>query len=183
MGDKKETDDDIAIGAYRVNHETEDELTVPKARHISARPKKYFAPPYTHRQRETREDDMSLSDNSKQRADDQTCFHLKKLTYDRKMISSSRFATPRSPRITMLSKSPSRTDITRVDTTKYKDILSRPLSKGYLEELDREPPDALAEVFHKRHDGFIKVLKSCRRDNKLIPVLFSILAKITKAKV
>ena len=95
--------------------------------------------------------------------------------------SRTRFATLESTRIRTLTKSTLRTDSTRVNATKKVDVPFRPLRKTYLEELDKEPPDAVSEVFHKRPDGFVKVLKGCIKDKKLIKDLFSILAKMTKA--
>ena len=61
-------------------------------------------------------------------------------------------------------------------------VSSRPLSKTYLEELDRLPPDTVAEVFHRRPDDFVNVLKRCSKEKNLIHVLFSILSKITKSE-
>ena len=181
--DKEKTVDGSVTIDNRLSRESEVRLNEPRARHMSVRPKEYLVPSYAHSHRETHKYDTSLGERNQLRTDDQTRVHMKTLIYDRKNNSDSRarFATLGSPRIPPMLKS-TRTDSTRMNATKYVNVPTRPLNLSYLEELDREPPDAAAEVFHKRHDDFVRVLKSCSKNKKLITAVFSILSKITKSE-
>ena len=176
MCDTKKTAEESLDEDCRVDCESEDKLT--KARENQpVRPKKFLVPPYAHRQRETRIYELSLGENKQPQTDDLTNLSLNKVVDDRKMVSSrlSRFGSPTIP------TQPKPTFKTLGNANKYVSFPSRPLSKATLEELDRETPGTVAEVFHKRHDDFVKVLKMCSKDKHLIKVLLSILSKITKS--
>ena len=183
-GDRKNTVVKSVKEDNRLSQESEDRLNEPRERHMLVRPKEYLVPSYAHRHRETCKYDMATGERYQSQTGNQTKVDTKTLICDKKMSSDSRarFAKFGSPQMKMLPESTLRTYSTQVNAYKYVDVPYQPLNQSYLEDLNREQPDAVAEVFHKRHDDFVKVLKSCSKDNKLIIVLFSILAKITKAE-
>ena len=158
----------------------------------SVRPKQSLIPQYAHRHRETLKYGKRLPERHKPHTDERiqpqtnrmTDVQMKKLTHESKSnYSHAQLPTYRSRRMETLANSASITsDSSQLQPIKYTDLPSRPLNKPYLEELDKETPGVVAEVFHKRHDDFVKVMKRCGKDRQLINVLFSILAKISNAK-
>ena len=165
--------------------DTEDEILDSGVRRQSVRPKEYLVSPYAQRQREKHKYDLSFGERNKLQTTDNntTGIQMKRQVVDRKVNpgSRTRFQSSVFPRTAMMPRSPFRTETKQLNMTHDVPFRSRLLNRSYLEELDREPPDVVAEAFHRRHNDFVKVLKGCSKNSKLITVLFSVLAKITTA--
>ena len=172
MADEEKTTKEIEQMGNIEGREAED-----AREEVAVRPKEYMLPSCSQTDKQTCKEDITLGERQKFSGS----LHLKQRANVRNEISNTHrdFWLPRG-------KTPPRpapnTCSTRSKVTKYTTVTSRSMSKTYLEELVREPPDNVAEALQKRRDDFVQVLKSRSKDEKLIATMFALFAKITKAE-